>query len=212
MLNLDEVVAALVTLIVVVDPIGLAPIFLALTHGLPDEARKQVAVRACLIAFSVLVGFALAGNWLMGHLGITLPAFRIAGGLLLFAMAFEMVFEFRGERQAKTAELAIEEHVRHTAAFPLGMPLMAGPGAILATLLVAGPPAGNPLRVMTLIAIVAVVIGLCLAVFLAAARVSRFLGATGRVVLSRLLGIVLAALAVQYVIDGVRATLAAPPF
>lgn len=204
MLGLDELISALVTLIVVVDPIGLAPIFLAVTAGLPASARKQVALRACLIAFGVLAGFALAGNWLLANLGISLPAFRIGGGILLFAIAFEMVFEFRGEREARTAERAVEEHVRYIAAFPLGMPLMAGPGAILATLLVAGRPMANPLRVAALIVIVAAVIGLCLIVFLAATRVARFLGATGSVVLSRLLGIVLAALAVQYVIDGVR--------
>lgn len=208
MLGLDELIAAFVTLIVVVDPIGLAPIFVAVTHGLPAPAKAQVAWRSSLIAFCVLAGFAVAGNWMLANLGISLSAFRIAGGLLLFAIAFEMVFEFRGDRQARTAELALEEHVRYVAAFPLAIPLMAGPGAILATLLVAGRAPGNPLHLASVVLIVAVVVGMCLVVFLAATRVSRLLGTTGSVVLSRLLGVVLAALAVQYVIDGVRAVLA----
>jgi multiple antibiotic resistance protein len=203
----DELIAALVTLIVVVDPIGLAPIFVSVTDGLPEPARRQVAVRACLIGAGVLIGFALVGNWVLSNLGISLPAFRIAGGLLLFTIAFEMVFEFRSERQAKTAERAVEEHVRHIAAFPLGMPLIAGPGAITATLLVAANAAGNPLRLAALIAIIGLVILATLAVFFVAARVARLLGTTGNAVLSRLFGVILAALAVQFIIDGVRAVM-----
>lgn len=203
-----DFIAALVTLVVVVDPLGLAPIFVAITEGLPGSARRQVAARAALIAAAVLVGFALVGNWALTMLGITLPAFRIAGGLLLFSIAFEMVFDFRGERQARTAERAIEEHVKHLAAFPLAIPLIAGPGAITATLLLGGQAAGQPLRLAVLIGIIAAVIGVTAAVFLAAARVANLLGTTGNIVLSRLLGVVLAALAVQFVIDGVRAIVA----
>jgi multiple antibiotic resistance protein len=206
----DEfLIAALVTLFVVVDPIGLVPAFLGVTHGLPRTARLGVAWRACLIAFAVLAGSALIGDWLLRTLSITLPAFRIAGGLLLFSIASEMVFGVRIERQSQQAEEAIEEHVRNIAAFPLAVPLMAGPGAITATVLLAGRADGHWLHLALLLGVVAVVLVASFVVFLTATRISRLLGTTGNVVLSRLLGVLLAALAVQYVVDGVRAALAA---
>lgn len=203
----DYLVSALVTLLVVADPAGIAPTFLAVTEGLPAGASAQIAVRACMIAAAVLAATALLGDWLLHQLGITLPAFRIAGGLMLFAVASETVFGVRNERQSKLAEDASEEHVRHVAAFPLAIPLMAGPGAITATLLLADKARGQWLWVVGLIGIVAVVIAACFGGFLIAGRIERLLGATGNVVLSRLLGVLLAALAVQYVIDGVRAVL-----
>jgi multiple antibiotic resistance protein len=206
---LDYLVSALVTLLVVVDPVGLAPTFLAITHGLPAAARKRIAVRACLIAGAILMGTALIGDWLLRQLGIGVPAFRIAGGLLLFAVASEMVLGVRIDRQSKQAEDALEEHVRNIAAFPLAIPLMAGPGAITATLLLAGQSGGQPLTLAVLLGVTVVVMVACLLVFLLANRIERFLGVTGNVVLSRLLGVILAALAVQYVIDGVRTALAA---
>jgi multiple antibiotic resistance protein len=204
---IDYLVSALVTLVVVVDPVGLVPTFLAVTHGLPQPARRRIAVRASIIAAAILAGTALLGDWLLHQLGITLPAFRIAGGLLLFAVASEMVFGVRTERQSKQAEDALEEHLRNVAAFPLAIPLMAGPGAITATLLLAGQASGKPISLGILIAVVVVVCALCLGVFLLANRVDRLLGITGNVVSSRLLGVLLAALAVQYVIDGVRVLL-----
>jgi multiple antibiotic resistance protein len=204
---LDYLISALVTLLVVVDPVGLTPAFLAVTQGLPAAARQRIAFRACLIAAAILAGTALIGDWLLGTLAITLPAFRIAGGLLLFAVASEMVFGERIERQSRQAEEAIEEHVRHVAAFPLAIPLMAGPGAITATLLLAGQARGEPLLLAGLLGVIIVVIAVCFGVFLAAERIERLLGVTGSVVLSRLLGILLAALAVQFVIDGVRVVL-----
>jgi MarC family membrane protein len=206
---IDYLVSALVTLAVVVDPVGLVPTFLAVTHGLPPQARRQIAVRASIIAAAILAGTALLGDWLLHQLGITLPAFRIAGGLLLFAVASEMVFGVRTERQSKQAEDALEEHLRNVAAFPLAIPLMAGPGAITATLLLAGQASGKPGSLAILIAVVVAVCALCLGVFLLANRVDRLLGITGNVVSSRLLGVLLAALAVQYVIDGVRVLLPA---
>jgi multiple antibiotic resistance protein len=206
---IDYLVSALVTLVVVVDPVGLVPTFLAVTHGLPQLARRRIAVRASIIAAAILAGTALLGDWLLHQLGITLPAFRIAGGLLLFAVASEMVFGVRTERQSKQAEDALEEHLRNIAAFPLAIPLMAGPGAITATLLLAGQASGKPISLAILIAVVVAVCALCLGVFLLANRVDRLLGITGNVVSSRLLGVLLAALAVQYVIDGVRVLLPA---
>lgn len=202
-------ISALVTLIVVVDPAGLVPIFVSMTAGLPQRARRQVALRACLIAFAILCGAALIGDWLLKSLGIGLPAFRIAGGLLLFSIASEMVFGVRLVRQSADADAAVDEHVRNIAAFPLAIPLMAGPGAITAAILLAGRAQrgadGDPVRLAGLITVIAIVLALCLVAFLLGERVSKLLGITGNVVLERLLGVVLAALAVQFVLDGVRA-------
>jgi multiple antibiotic resistance protein len=205
---LDYLISALVTLLIVVDPVGLAPTFLAVTQGMSTAHRRQVAIRASIIATLILIGTAIIGDWLLTSLGISLPAFRIAGGLLLFSIASEMVFGVRIERQSKTAEQAIEEHVRNVAAFPLAIPLMAGPGAITATVLLASQASGKPLALGGLITIVIFVMLACLLVFLFAARIGHMLGITGNVVLSRLLGVILAALAVQFVIDGIRAVLA----
>jgi MarC family membrane protein len=206
-LPFDYLVSAFVTLFVVIDPIGLAPTFLGLTAGLPSRACRQIALRACLIAAAILAGSAFVGDWLLRKLGISLPAFRIAGGLLLFSIASEMVFGVRIARQSETAEQAVEEHVRNIAAFPLAIPLMAGPGAITATVLLAGQAAGRPTHIGVLLAVIAAIVGLALVVFLAAGRIGGLLGITGNVVLSRLLGVLLAALAVQFVLDGVRAAL-----
>src|SRR5262249_54675286 len=135
---------------------------------------------------------------------VSLRAFRIAGGLLLVSIASEMVFGVRIERQSKTAEQAVEEHVRHIAAFPLAVPLMAGPGAITATVLLAGRATGDLVALAVLIGVIAAGVARCLAAFLGARTVGKLLGVTGKVVLSRLPGVLLAALAVQYVIDGIR--------
>ncbi len=205
---LEFLISALVTLLVVVDPIGLVPSYLAVTHGLPKRARRNVALRAAVIAAVILAGSALIGDWLLRTLSIGLPAFRIAGGLLLFSIASEMVFGVRIERQSRQAEEAIEEHVRNVAAFPLAIPLMAGPGAITATVLLAGRSEGDPMRLTILLAVIAFVAMLCAAVFLLCTHIGRLLGVTGNIVLSRLLGVLLAALAVQFVVDGVRAALA----
>jgi multiple antibiotic resistance protein len=201
---IEFIISALVTLVVVVDPIGLVPTYLGITDGLSARYRREVALRACLIAGAILFGTALVGDWLLRQLGITLPAFRIAGGILLFAVAFEMVLGLKQERDSKTAEQAVEEHIHHMAAFPLAIPLLSGPGAITATILLSGQAAGRALWVGALLAVIVVVLASCMLAFMAAARIGKLLGATGNVVLSRLLGVVLAALATQYVIDGAR--------
>ena len=204
---LDFAITALVTLFVVVDPVGLAPTFLAVTEGLPRRARRDVALRASLIAGAILIGAALLGDLLLRALGISLSAFRIAGGLLLFAIAFEMVLGVRMRREGQAAEEAVEEHVRNVAAFPLAIPLMAGPGALAATVLLSSEAALRPLYLGALLLVIAGVTMACLVIFLCASRVERGLGITGNVLLSRLQGVLLAALAVQYVIDGVRVLL-----
>jgi multiple antibiotic resistance protein len=205
---LEFLISALVTLLIVVDPIGLVPSYLAVTHGLPKRARRSVALRAAVIAAAILAGSALIGDWLLRTLSIGLPAFRIAGGLLLFSIASEMVFGVRIERQSRQAEDAIEEHVRNVAAFPLAIPLMAGPGAITATVLLASRSEGDPMHLIVLLAVIVFVAALCAAVFLLCTHIGKLLGVTGNIVLSRLLGVLLAALAVQFVVDGVRAVLA----
>jgi multiple antibiotic resistance protein len=197
----DFAISALLTLFVVVDPIGLTPTFLAVTHRLPRAARRSVALRASLIAGAILVGTALIGDWLFRTLGISLAAFRIAGGLLLFSIAFEMLFGVRMRREGEAAEQAVEEQVRNIAAFPL----LAGPGAITATVLLAGRAGGNLLLVGLLMVVVVVVAVACFVAFIFAGQIGRLLGMTGNIVLSRLLGVLLAALAVQFVVDGIRA-------
>jgi multiple antibiotic resistance protein len=203
---LDYISAALVTLLVTLDPVALAPIFVSLTRGMNASERRRVAVRASLIAFGILAFFGLGGEILLRLLGVGIPAFRISGGLLLFWIAFEMVFERRNERKQHTADIAItEDHIRNVAAFPLAIPLMAGPGAITAVILLAGRADGNVGYLTALLILIALGILSCLVVFSAADRVSRWLGVTGNVVLTRLLGVILAGLAVQFIIDGVLA-------
>jgi multiple antibiotic resistance protein len=191
-------VSALVTLFVVIDPVGLGPIFIGLTAGLQPQVKRKIAIEACIITFFVLAGSALFGDWLLARLGISLAAFRIAGGLLLFAIAFEMVFERRVERKA--------DHVAksaHIAAFPLAIPLMAGPGAITAMVLLAGRVAGNPIGFAYLIGIMALMLVASYLVFFTSSYLERLLGVQGQAVFGRLLGVLLASLAVQYVADGV---------
>jgi multiple antibiotic resistance protein len=204
----DFAVTALVTLFVVVDPVALSPTFLVVTEGMPRAARRSVAVRASIIAGIILAGAALVGAWLLATLEITLAAFRIAGGLLLFSIATEMVFGVRSRHEGEAAEQALEERVRNVAAFPLGIPLLAGPGAITAAVLLSGRADGNPILLATLIGVVVVVAAAALVSFLCAEWIGRLIGVTGNIVLSRLLGVLLAALAVQYVIDGIRTVLA----
>lgn len=204
-MTLDTIINAVVTLLVTIDPAGLAPLFLAVTGGMDTKQRKQVAMRCALIAFAILFLFTIAGSGILALFGITLPAFRVAGGLLLFWLAFEMIFQKRQERQEETAQKAITvDHLRSIAVFPLAIPLIAGPGAISATILLSNEFA-EPLEKATLIGIIACIVLLVYLVFLLAEKVDKLLGETGRTVLTRLLGVILSALAVQFVADGVKA-------
>jgi multiple antibiotic resistance protein len=214
----DYLFNAFATLFVTIDPIGLAPLFLALTAGAQPAMRRIVAARASVIALVVLVGTAFVGSGILNFLGISIPAFRIAGGLLLFWIAFEMVFEKRVQGDAESALPADRADgltkpktegtdLRHLAVFPIAIPFLAGPGAISATILLSSQ-AHTPFTMTALIVIIIGMIGLCYVVFMAADRVDRYLGETGRSVLTRLLGVLLAALSVQFVADGVKAILA----
>jgi multiple antibiotic resistance protein len=196
----EQLISAFVTLLVVIDPIGMGPVFMGLTSGLDAATRRRIALEASLIAFFVLAGAALIGDWLLTRLGISLAAFRIAGGLLLFAIAFEMVFQHRAERESEQAGRPGPA----MATFPLAIPLMAGPGAITAMVLLAGRMGYTPLALGALIGILAIMMLASYLVFLSAAKLERVLGKQGEALLGRLLGVLLAALAVQYVADGVK--------
>jgi multiple antibiotic resistance protein len=202
----DYITSALATLLVVADPIFLSALFLGITHGMSAAQRREVASRGSIIAFCILLAAGLGGAKLLDLLGISLSAFRIAGGLLLLSSAAEMVFDRRSQRLQATAETAISvDHVKNIAAFPLAIPLMAGPGAITAMILLAGRADGRMEYLVSLYVVAALVMAACFACFLMAERISHLMGVTGRAVISRILGIILAALAVQFVIDGVTA-------
>lgn len=204
----DGLFNAFLTILVTIDPPGLAPLFLALTSGMNRHERNQVSIRASLIAFGILALFALAGATILSVFGITLPAFRVAGGLLLFFIAFEMIFEKRNDRKEKISDVAItRDHIHNIAAFPLAIPLIAGPGAISATVLLSGSFRGFTGQA-ALVGIIFVCLAVTYLVFLLAERIDRILGETGRSILTRLLGVILAALAVQFVADGVKALIA----
>ena len=203
---LDYVTSAVATLLVVSDPLFMSALFLGITNGMSKAQRREVGLRASLIAFTILLVAGLGGAKLLDLLGISLSAFRIAGGLLLLSSAAEMVFDRRSQRLTATAETAITvDHVKNIAAFPLAIPLMAGPGAITAMILLAGRAEGRIDHLVALYAVAACVMAACFICFLMAERISALMGITGRAVTSRLLGIILAALAVQFVIDGITA-------
>lgn len=197
-----EVVTAFVTLFVIVEPVSIAPLFAALTRGMSNTRRRAIALRASLVAFGILTAFGLAGDAILGFLGITIPAFRISGGLLLFLTALDMLFDRRTARREGQATAQEEDH--DPSVFPLAMPLLAGPGAITTMILLKGKVAGA-LAVVELHAVLAAVIVLAFLMFQLAGPLDRVLGRTGNNVINRLAGMLLAALSVQFVIDGIAA-------
>lgn len=202
---IETLLNGFVTLFVIIDPLGLAPLFLGLTPGLSMHDRRQLALKACLIAFGILTAFGLFGVVVLQGLGISLGAFRVAGGLFLFWIAFELVFEKRKTRKEKDAQTAMSEHeASEIAAVPLAIPLMAGPGAISAVILLSGDLPGVAGQT-SLVAVIAAVIVATYAMLSIANRFDRLIGQTGRAVVTRLLGVLLAALAVQFVADGISA-------
>jgi multiple antibiotic resistance protein len=209
MITTDTLLNAFVTLFVTIDPPGLAPLFLGLTAGMTRAERYSVAFRGTAIAVVLLIVFSMTGTAILSLMGITIHAFRLAGGLLLFYIAFEMIFEKRQERHEKTTEVMSNEHIASIAVFPLAIPLIAGPGAISATILLSTQMATSIQGRLLLIAIIMAVVGLVLLAFFAAEAIDKYLGQTGRNILTRLLGVLLAALAVQFVADGAIALFAA---
>jgi len=208
--ELDILLNAFVTLLVTVDPIGTAPLFLGLTTGLDASRRRGIAVRGAAIGFAILTLFALTGTAVLDAMGITIDAFRVAGGLLLFFTAFEMIYGRREERKAKTSDAAVADNIADLAVFPIAIPLLAGPGAISATILLSSElasasPAGRWAGIATLVGLILVLMFLTAIVMVAAEALDKYLGRTGKLVVTRLLGVLLAALSVQYVADGVGA-------
>jgi len=205
---LDLFLDSFIILFVVVDPIGIAPIFAALTHGETDTARRRMALRGVLLAAAVLVVFVLIGDDLLGALGVGVPAFQIAGGLLLFLLAVDMVFARpSGVRVPTEREQKEAEHKKDISVFPLAIPLIAGPGALTTVLLMVSHHGSRPVVLGIVLGVVLLVLGATLLSLLLAGKIVRLLGQTGINVVGRLLGIVLAALAVQFVLDGVGAAL-----
>lgn len=215
---LEQGVIALVTLLVVIDPLGVAPIFAALTEGAPGNWRRRMAAKAVAVAAVILLGFALLGGPLLDAMGVSLDAFRLAGGVLLFLIALEMVFERRPRRREKQAKNAqaerAEAHPEHDgpediSVFPLGLPLLAGPGAIATILLYMTDEGLTAAQKAVSLAAAGFVLLLCLAAFLAAARIMRLIGPTASHAISRVLGVILAALASQFILDALQNTISA---
>lgn len=201
---LELFLSAFVTLFVVIDPPGCAPIYAGLTSGASKAQRRSMAIRACAIAGLILVGFALFGQQLLAALHIELDAFRIAGGIMLFLIALDMVFEKRTQRREERAERVREDpEIEDVSVFPMAMPMLAGPGAIASVMLLESTATGAEGTLVVLAALAAVLV-LTLLALIAASPLMKTLGARVEAVVTRLLGVLLAALAAQYVIDGVR--------
>lgn len=196
-------VSAFVTFFVVIDPPGCAPIFASLTAGTTAAHRRAMAVRAVLVAASILLVFALAGEPLLHGLGIELASFRIAGGIMLFLIALEMVFEKRTQRREDRAAKVTPDEAEDVSIFPMAMPMIAGPGSIATVMLLVSRADGIE-RTFTVLMALAANLVLMLVSLLAAGPLMRILGAKIEAVITRLLGVLLAALAVQFVIDGVQ--------
>lgn len=205
---MSELVTSFVTLFLVIDPVGTTPIFIALTQGMPAGRRRVIAVRSCVIAAGILTIFGVFGNAVLDLLGISLPAFRIAGGMLLFLIAVDMLFERRSQRRED--RMQDDEAGHDLAVFPLATPLIAGPGAIAAMILLTTKGEADWQQSVEAHAVMAAVILVVLVLFMLAPPIERVLGRTGIVVVTRLLGMLLAALSVQLVLDGFTAIGALP--
>jgi len=205
MLEIPFLISAFVTLFVVIDPIGTAPLFLALTQGMTAAQRRAVGLRACFIAALLLLAFALAGEDFLRFIGISMPAFQIAGGLLLFLTALDMLFDRRSERRQNHADEGSGNLADDPSVFPLAMPLIAGPGAMATMVLLINDTGGSWEGVALISGVMLAVIALVLLAFLAAAPLERILRRTGTMVLTRLFGLLLSALSVQFVLNGASA-------
>ena len=204
--------SAFVTLFVVIDPPGCAPIYAGLTKGASAAQARSMALRACIIAGLILVVFALFGEDLLGALHIELDSFRIAGGIMLFVIALDMVFEKRTQRREQRAERVVAEHgaseeVDDVSVFPMAMPMLAGPGAIASIMLLTARAEGWE-NTLVVLGALATVLLLTLLALIAASPLMKLFGARVEAVITRLLGVLLAALAAQYVIDGIRESFA----
>lgn len=195
-MELATLIAAFATLFVVIDPIGLTPLFVALTQGADAAHRRAVALRASVLGFTILLLFALFGEAVLGFIGISMSAFKISGGILLLLTALDMLFERRTKRREdKVVELP------DPSVFPLATPLIAGPGAIASVILLMGEADGLA-GSLTVVGVLAVVVLCVFLLFVAGGALEKIVGQTGINVVTRLLGMLLAALAVQFILDG----------
>jgi len=202
---LEKFVNMFIVLFVVVDPIGVTPMFGALTRGSSLVHRRRMAFKSTVLAAVILLLFAFIGDWLLRALGISIPAFKIAGGILLFLIAIDMVFARQsGGRSATSREEEEARYKEDISVFPLAFPLIAGPGALATILLMVSEAHGQQLYFIGMLVVLLLVLAITLACLLLAGRLMKLLGETGANVVGRLLGVILAALAVQFVIDGVR--------
>ncbi|WP_339106961.1 MarC family protein [Thioclava sp. GXIMD4216] len=200
-----DYLTAFVTLFVVIDPIGLAPVFMALTSGVPTQKRRGIGFRAVAIGAVLLTLFGLFGQNILDGIGISMPAFRIAGGVLLFLTALDMLFERRTKRrQDQGEEHAQDPDHDDPSVFPLATPLIAGPGAMASMILLTGQGDGTALHTIAILGVMLAVLLCVMASFAIAAPVERLLGRTGVMVVTRLLGMLLAALAIQFMLDGLH--------
>ena len=208
--TIETLLNAFVTLFVITDPIGNAPIFLGLTVGLSTAIRRSIAVKGSFISFWILSLFAVTGTTILDTIGITVDAFRIAGGLLLFVTAFEMIYGQRQERREETTNSIDTDSATNLAVFPLAIPLLAGPGTISATILLSSELTNSTeshhwVATFSLVAVIATLMVITAALLVAADALDKYISNTGKLVLTRLLGVLLAALSVQYIADGVLA-------
>ncbi|WP_343079299.1 MarC family protein [Ostreiculturibacter nitratireducens] len=201
-MELTHYLTAFVTLFVIVDPIALAPLFVALTQGMDSVQRRGVALRAALIAIGLLTLFGLLGEAILSGIGISMSAFRISGGILLFLTALDMLFERRTQR--REGHHADPHH--DPSVFPLATPLIAGPGAFTTMILLVNEPGTGIGHVVAIHGVMVLVIACAFILFNAAGLIERALGRTGILVITRLLGMLLAALSVQFVLDGILGT------
>jgi multiple antibiotic resistance protein len=201
---IEQLVKFFVVFFVVVDPISLIPLFAGLTVGASGRYKKRMAGKAILIALGICVMFALAGAKFLGLMGISLSSFRIAGGTLLFLIALDMVFARPSGTRSTTSEQEEAKKREDISVFPLAFPFIAGPGALATILLTAGEVDAKPLLFGGFLGVVALVLIVCWVLMLATPRLMKVLGVTGANVVSRLSGVILAALAVQFIVDGIR--------
>jgi len=196
--------SAFITLLVIIDPPGCAPIFASLTRGTEAAHRRRMAIRSAVVAWGILIFFALLGEPLLGTLGISLASFRIAGGIMLFIIALEMVFEKRTQRREVRAS-AIEgtPEAEDISVFPMAIPMIAGPGSIASIMLLIGR-ADGPLEWGVVLGAMTLVIVLTLLALLSAGPLMRMIGAKLEAMITRILGVILAALAAQFVVDGLK--------
>ncbi len=207
-MSFEQIFNIFIVLFVVIDPVGLAAMYGALTRGAEPAYRRRMAVKGTGLAAGILLFFAFSGSYLLHALGITIPAFKIAGGVLLFLLAIDMVFARQsGLRSATVREQDEARYKEDISVFPLAFPLIAGPGTLTTVLLLVGEAKGHVLYFSVVLIVMAIVLALTYLALLISGRLMKLLGETGANVVDRLLGVILAALAVQFVVDGVRAAL-----